>query len=242
MAQESSHRPWPVPSAPWVMFQSWRDLLFAHWPIPTEVLRPLVPAELELDEFDGSAWLGLTPFRLSGLRLRLLPAVPGISTFPEMNLRTYVRPKDKPGIFFFSLDAANALAVLGARLGYALPYFNASMRMRAEGDWTHYSSRRSGGDAEFVGRYRPVGPPFRASPGSLEYFLVERYALYTVPRTGRVVIGEIDHPPWELHAAEAVIERNTVPAAHGITLPRDEPLLHFSARQDTRIWPPGLLK
>lgn len=239
MEEDVAHRPWPLPGGPWIMFQSWRELLFAHWPVPAEALRPLVPSALVLEEFEGSAWIGLTPFRLTDLHPRFLPAVPGLSEFPEMNLRTYVRVEEKPGIHFFSLDAASVLAVVGARLGYRLPYYPAEMRIERRDGWIHYRSRRSSGNgAEFVGRYRPVGPAFQAEHGTLEHFLIERYALYTVLGNGRVVRGDIHHRPWTLRRAEAEIERNTVPAAHGITLPDRAPLLHYAGRQDTLIWPP----
>lgn len=227
-------------TGPWVMFQSWRELLFAHWPLPVAQLRPLIPRELELEEFEGSAWVGLTPFRLANLHPRFLPALPGVSEFPEMNLRTYVRIGDKPGIFFFSLDAGSTLAVVGARLGYRLPYFRSEMSIRKTGDWFQYRSKRSGGKAEFVGRYRPIGAVFKAERGTLEYFLAERYALYAVLGAGRVLRGDIHHRPWPLQPAEAEIELNTVPAAHGIALPDRPPLVHYAARQDTLIWPPRI--
>jgi uncharacterized protein YqjF (DUF2071 family) len=237
--RDVAHRPFPLPRAPWVMFQSWRTLLFAHWPLPHEVLRPLVPEQLVLEEFNGSAWIGLTPFRVAELHLRLLPPLLGLSSFPEMNLRTYVQFGGTPGIFFFSLDAGNLLAVLGARLGYRLPYHDAEMLIEQRGDWFEYRSRRrDDSGAEFIGRYRPVGAVFQAQPGTLEHFLTERYTLYTVLRSGRILRGHIHHRPWSLQHAEAEIERNTVAASRGITLPERAPLLHFSRRQDTLIWPP----
>jgi uncharacterized protein len=233
------HRPWPPPRFPWLMFQTWRRLLFAHWRVPFDALRPLVPRQLELEEYDGSAWVGLTPFLLTDLRPRYLPALPRVSDFPEMNLRTYVRRGDRPGIFFFSLDAGSRLAVAAARAMYRLPYFHASMTIDQEGDWIRYASRReTPGAAEFVARYRPTGASFQPALGSLEHFLIERYALYAVLRNGHVLRGDIHHEPWRVRAAEAVIERNTVPAEHGIPLPDEPPLLHYSARQDALIWPP----
>lgn len=228
-------------NGPWVLFQSWRKLLFAHWPVPVERLRGLVPEPLVLEEFDGRAWIGLTPFLLTGMRARFMPAVPGISEFPEMNLRTYVRFGGRAGIYFFSLDAGSRLAVAGARLGYGLPYFAADMDLRQDADgWTRYLSRRRDGDAVFAGRYRPAGPVFRAERGTLDHFLTERYSLFTV-RGGKVVRGDIQHAPWPLQPAEAEIERNTVAAEHGIALPERPPLLHYSERQDTRIWPPRVV-
>lgn len=237
-----AHRPWPLPSGPWIMFQSWQNLLFVHWRVEARELRSLVPEALILEEHDGSAWLGQTPFLLTGLRPRLLPPVPFVSEFPEMNLRTYVRVGSKPGIFFFTLEAASRVAVLAARLTYRLPYRLADMTIRPEGEWIRYRSRRVGKeDAEFVGRYRPVGETFEPAPGTREHFLTERYALYTVVGD-RILRGDIHHPPWRLRKAEAHIDRNTIPAAHGIRVLDAEPLLHFSARQDTLIWPPAFVR
>jgi len=237
----TGHRPWPLPSARWIMFQSWRRLLFAHWRVPADGLRALVPPELDIEEFDGSAWVGLTPFVLSGLRLHGLPAVPGASEFPEMNLRTYVRVADRPGIHFFSLDADSRLAVSAARAVYRLPYRAADMEAAEQDGWTVYRSRHSGDGAEFSARYRPTGPPFRPEPGTLEHFLTERYALFVVLEDGTVLRGDVHHRPWTLHVAEAQIERNTVAAAQQIALPDAPPLLHFSARQDVLVWAPAIV-
>lgn len=236
-----AHRPWPLPTGLWVMFQSWRRLLFAHWRVPAPELRPLVPPELTLEEFDGSAWVGLTPFVLRGLSLRGLPPLPGVSDFPEMNLRTYVRFGDKAGIHFFSLDAASRSAVLAARALYRLPYKAAHMRARRVGEWVEYRSRRTDGRAELSARYRPAGPVFQSVPGTLEHFLTERYALYVVLRDRTVVRGDVHHLPWNLQPAEADIERNTVVEAEGIRLPEGPPLLHFAARQDTLVWAPRVV-
>ena len=239
LLSDTAHRPWPLPGGPWIMSQRWEDLLFAHWRVPAARLRALVPEALEIDTFDGTGWVSMTPFRLTNLRPRFLPPLPGISDFLEMNFRTYVRVGDKPGIWFFSLDAASPLAVAAARLTYRLPYRNAHMRMRRADGWIQYESRRAGASgAEFVGRYRGVGPSWSPAPGTLEHFLAERYALYSV-LLGRVVLrGEIHHPPWTIQRAEARIERNTVPAAHGLVLPDEPAVLHYAAPQDTLVWPP----
>jgi uncharacterized protein len=236
--RESAHRPWPIPEGPWLQAQTWCDLLFAHWRIPAQALRPAVPAELPVDVFDGAAWLGVTPFEVVGLRVRGTAPLPGISRFPEVNVRTYVTLDGKPGIYFFSLDADSVLAVLGARRTYRLPYFRAHMSIqRTAGGEVVYRSRRAGPPAVLEARYRPTGPVFQAEPGTLEYFLTERYCLYAVDERERIHRAEIHHPPWPLQLAEAVIERNTMTAPDGIELPADEPLLHFSARQDVVIWP-----
>lgn len=238
LARRVEHRPWPLPREPWIMFQSWRDLLFAHWPLPESALRPHVPRELALDSFEGRAWVGLTPFRIEDLRPRFVPPLPVVSDFPELNLRTYVRVGDRPGVFFFSLDAGSVPAVLGARILYRLPYHPARMRVASRDGWIHYRCRRRGGGARFSGRYRPAGEPSAPRPGTLPHFLTERYALYAVPAKGRVLRAEIHHPPWSLRPAEAEIETNTIAAARGIELPDREPLLHFAGRQDTLVWCP----
>jgi uncharacterized protein YqjF (DUF2071 family) len=237
----ASHRPWPLPRGPWVMAQVWHDLLFAHWPVPVAQLRRIVPPPLPIDTFQGTAWVGVVPFRMSGVRLRGTPAVPGLSAFPELNVRTYVTVDDKPGVYFFSLDATNPLAVLAARAWYRLPYFHARMRFERSEDEIQYASRRiqSGTPlAELVIRYRPSGPVEPPEPGTLAYFLTERYCLYTASRRGHVFRAEIHHPRWPLQPAEAEVQRNTMADASGITLPDTPPLLHFSRRQDMVSWPP----
>jgi uncharacterized protein len=232
---ETAHRPWPLPAEPWVMAQTWNDLLFAHWRVPAEKIARLVPQGLEVDQHDGSAWLGITPFVLTGLRLRGTVPLPRLSTFPELNVRTYVTTGGKPGIWFFSLDAASRLAVEGARRTYKLPYHVARMRAERRGEAIEYSSiRLDEGDRNFEARYRPVGDPFNGEPDSLEWFLTERYCLYAVDR-GRLHRAEIQHPPWPLQEAEAEIQANTM-APNGIDL-QTRPLLHFSKRQDVLIWP-----
>ncbi len=241
MSRLPPHRPWPVPSAPWAMRQVWNELLFAHWPVEPAQLLPTLPPGLRLDGYNGQAWVGVVPFRLSGLRPRWLPPLPGLSTFPELNVRTYVRGPDgeKPGVWFYSLDAANPLAVWAARRWFRLPYFRARMRLERAGDWLHYTSQRThpgAPPARFEGRYRPTGPVFEASLGSLESFLTDRYCLYAASRGGRLYRLEIDHVPWPLQPAEAELRLDGLVAAHGIRLPDVPPLLHFSRRLEMVGW------
>jgi uncharacterized protein len=218
------------------MTQSWHDLLFAHWPIEPEAMRPLIPPPLELETFDKQCWVGVVPFWMSGIRARGFPAIPGMSRFPELNVRTYVAYRGKPGVYFFSLDAANLIAVKTARLLYHLPYSHAEMRSEHNGEEIIYRSRRIKGDAEVRIRYHPVSPVGLRKAGSLEHWLTERYCLYaTVNR--KVYRGEIHHLPWPLQNASAHIEINTMAAAAGIALPDTEPLLHFARRLDVLIWP-----
>lgn len=214
------------------MVQVWRDLLFAHWHIAPEAIRPLVPGQLDLDTFDGRAWISITPFHMS-LRLRGLPPLPGMFDFPELNCRTYVKAEGKPGIYFFSLDTANRTAVWGARSFYHLPYFHARMRIDKERDRISYSSKR--GAAVWHATYAPVSDPRRADPGSLDYFLAERYCLYTVWK-GKTYRAEIHHLPWPLQSATARIEENTVARAVGMQLPDAPAALAFSRGLRVLIW------
>jgi uncharacterized protein len=235
----AAHRPWPLPSGPWLMGQTWYQLLFAHWSIAPEVIRPLVPQPLELDVRDGQAWLGVTPFVIAGLRSRGAPPLPWLSRFPELNVRTYVAYGGRPGIYFFSLDAARLAAVVAARRGYRLPYFHAQMTARGNGSSVDYESERidsSGPAAEFRASYGPSGPQLAIDDGSVERWLAERYCLYVVDDRGRAQRAEIHHPPWPLQPARATIDVNTMVAPLGIELDSD-PLLHYSARQDVLIWP-----
>ena len=216
------------------MEQKWHDLLFAHWPVPVAAMRELVPRPLELDLYDGTCWVGVVPFWMSGVRARGTPGLPGISRFAELNVRTYVSFGGKAGVYFFSLDAASRAAVMAARALYHLPYYFADMKVRSEGEQILYFSARAA-NAEFHGQYEPVGPAALRDPGTLEYWLTERYCLYTVHH-GTVWRGDIHHAPWPLQDARAEIERNTMAAAAGIELPNCKPVLHFSKHQDVLIW------
>jgi len=231
-----AHRPWPLPAGPWVMAQTWHDLLFAHWPVETQAVRRLVPAELPLDAFEGHAWVGVIPFHMSGIRGRGLPPLPGLSRFPELNVRTYVTLDGKPGVYFFSLDAANLPAVWAARRFYRLPYFHARMSSQAAQERIVYASHRFHGNTEFRGSYRPTGPIQLRERGSLEHWLTERYCLYTL-NAGCVHRAEIHHQPWPLQDAEAEIQVNTMTEAAGIWLPQIPPTLHFAKRLEVLIWP-----
>ncbi len=234
--ESTGHRPWPLPESSWVMGQTWEELLFAHWRAPPDALRSHLPEGLELDLFEDEAWIGVTPFRVTGLRARGLPPLPLLSSFLEVNTRTYVTAGGKPGIWFFSLDAASELAVEGARRGYKLPYFRADMRAEWRDGMLEYESRRRRGKGGALRvRYRPIGDAVDADPRSLAHFLTERYCLYAEDG-GRLKRAEIHHEPWPLQPAEAEIEENTLPPA-GIELLDEEPLLHFSVRQDVVIWP-----
>jgi uncharacterized protein len=251
LLDQTAHRPWPLPNRPFVMHQTWHDLLFAHWPVPAETMRALIPAQMELDTYDGMAWVGVVPFRMSGVRPRSLPGLPWLSAFPELNVRTYVHTPapdgapatiTRPGVYFFSLEATNPLAVAGARMAYHLPYFQAAMSLTEDTGTIHYRSKRThkgAPPAEFAGEYGPTDGIYHSQPGSLEHWLTERYCLYTVDPNGKLIIAEIHHIPWPLQPARATITTNTMAAAAGIDLPTREPLLHFARRLDMIAWLPA---
>lgn len=240
----TSHSPRPLPSGRWVMTQRWNDLLFAHWPMPASALAHVIPEGLQIDTFQGSAWLGVVPFWMDRIKFRGMPPFPFASKFPELNLRTYVRDQqtNMPGVYFLSLDAANPLAVLFARTVYNLPYFWAEMQIeqRTEREFSFYSRRRiSQPSIQFKARYRGLGPTRKLAEsrsGSLEYFLTERYTLFTRDRSGHCMRASIHHIPWPLEEAQAEIERNDLPAAFGIHLPDVEPVLHYSRRLAVYVW------
>lgn len=223
----------------WLIAQSWHHLLFAHWPVSKEALRVVIPSALEIDTFDGQAWLGITPFWMAGVRPRGLPPLPGISSFPELNVRTYVRLGEKAGVWFLSLDAGGRLAVAVARRLYHLPYFRARMKMDLRGGKIEYQSMRrdsAAPPAEFRARYHPLGPISRAQPGTLEHFLTERYCLYAAGER-QLFRADIAHCPWPLQRAEAEIEVNTMAAAHELSLPNVPPHLLYARRVDVKVWP-----
>ena len=235
----TDRRPWPIPTVAPVMRQTWHDLLFAHWPIPAETMQRLLPANLPVDTFEGQAWVGVVPFRMSGIQLRGLPVVPLTSSFAELNVRTYVKVGDRPGVFFFCLDASNPLAVEVARRWYHLPYFRAKMAVKGVSNEIEYSSRRTHRGvfpARFEATYGPTAEVNLTRPGTLESWLTERYALYATDRRERVYRGEIHHRQWPLQPAQADIRLNTMAEAHGISLPATDPVLHFSRRLDVVAW------
>jgi uncharacterized protein YqjF (DUF2071 family) len=235
---ERAHRPWPLPKAPWIMGQTWERLLFAHWRVPLEKLREVVHPNIPIDTFDGSAWVGVTPFTVTGLHVRGAPPAPGLSSFHEINVRTYATVDGKPGIYFFSLDAASRLAVETARRVYRVPYFEAEIGVEEEADrvrYTHERTQRGGPPAGFAAEYEPNGPVHNAAPDSFEWWMAERYCLYTLDDDQRVQRGEIHHPPWPLQAATVDIAHNTMGRQIGIDLD-SEPTAHFAQRQDVVFW------
>ena len=235
---DASHQSWPLPKLPWTMTQTWNDLLFAHYPIDINVLRQLVPNRLTLDTFNGKGWIGVVPFHMTNIRLRGTPRVPGTDSFAELNVRTYVTVNGKPGVFFFSLDAENLLAVKVAQTIYHLPYMHADMKVGKSGSFIEYTSkRRHGVNARFECSYRPTTEAFYAKEGSFEEWLTERYCLYTLSKQGEPLRCDILHERWLLQEAEADIRVNTMLSEQGIQVEGDEPVLHYSRSMEVRMWP-----
>ncbi len=237
-----SDRTWPLPARRWSVAMRWNDLLFAHWPVKAAALRDLIPPQLDIDLFENDAWIGIVPFWMNGIRRNGLPALPGLSGFPELNVRTYVTTQEgRPGVWFFSLDAAHRIGVRVARRCYHLQYYDACINWRRAGEAIEYESRRTdrgSSEAEFRARYRPTGPAELTTPGSLPHWLTARYCLYAASPRGRVMRAEINHDPWSLQPAELELAVNTMCRPLNITLSQIPPLLHFSSRIDAVSWSP----
>lgn len=217
----------------------WRELLFAHWAVDASVVRPLIPAGLKLDLFEESCYVGAVPFLMERVTPRLVPPLPGLHAFPELNLRTYVTHGGKPGVWFFSLDAGQKLAVRVARRFFHLPYFDARFEIALAGSQVNYSSvrtHRAVPAATFSATYQATGPVYRSAAGSLDAWLTERYCLYSADALHRIYRGEIDHQPWPLHKAAAIIHRNTLGDWLGIELNHPPAALHFAKSLDVCAW------
>jgi uncharacterized protein len=228
------------PGSP-VLYQSWSTLLFMHWPIAQERLRPLIPPQLGLDTFEGRTWIGVVPFTLWNMRPAFLPPLPVLSTSHELNVRVYVHLDGVPGVWFLSLDASNALVVWAARLTYGLPYFRARMQLQQHHSMVHFTSERThpgAPTARFEATWTSGDPLPPAAPGSLDFFLIERYCLYAACR-GRLYRARIFHPPWPLRRVEQLSFGSTILESHGLWTPPEAPFLHAQAEPlQVEIWRP----
>lgn len=240
LLKHTEHRPYPLSADPWIMTQTWERLLFAHWPVPPNIMKEHLPKHLPLDTYDGYAWIGIVPFYMCGIRPRWLPSVPYLSAFPEINVRTYVVRDGKPGVYFFSMDVTNPLAVQLARGVFHLPYYRAKMQIERSGAGWRYNSKRTNRfapHAEFAGFYAPTSNVYRASAGSIDEWLTERYCLYTT-HSGTLYRGEIHHLPWPLQRAEAELETTEMHSEfHRYITASTAPLLHYADTLKTLIWP-----
>ena len=237
----TDHRPWPVPARGWIQRQTWNDFVFCHWPVPVDVIRERVPRALDLDLWEGGAWIGIIPFNMTGVTLRGFPDLPWFSAFPELNVRTYVNVGGRRGVYFLSLEAHNPLAVALARTWYGLPYMRATMKWWWDGDAIEYRSvrtHRGEPPAQYDARITPHGDVRYAVPGTFEHWLTERYALYVVDGKDRIWAGDVHHTPWPIREVSLDIRTNTLAASHGITLPDTPPHALYSPGVDTVVWAP----
>ena len=222
---------WPL------MYQAWGKVLFMHWKIDVEVLRPLIPEQLGIDTFQGSAYIAITPLTLWNVRPAFVPPLPWLSSFHELNVRTYVYYDGVPGVWFFSLDANRTLPVLGARTFFHLPYFDASIDLATSRDThTFDHSRTTDEGARFEAEWTPVGEEFRTTPGSLEFFLIERYCLYT-SHEDEIYRCRINHEAWPLHLAKLHSWSGTILEADGIATPASDPIAHAGGPVHVDVWP-----
>lgn len=204
------------------MYQSWRELLFLHWDFPIEYIQATLPNGLYVDSFDGLAWVGIVPFRMRDIRPWWLPSIPGVSRFLELNLRTYVHDGNgKAGVWFYSLDANQALAIWAARRFFHLNYQPARMESHRDPatGWIDYSSQRPGTPDELACRfrYRPTGPTRSAETGSFEFFLVERYVLFSQSSRGKLYSGQVYHPPYQIGDVELAEWTDALLPLNGLT-------------------------
>ncbi|MBL9139785.1 MAG: DUF2071 domain-containing protein [Verrucomicrobiales bacterium] len=235
------HRPWPLPSAPWNWRQSWLDLAFLHYRVEWATLRAQLPNWLELDEFDGTPWVTIVPFKMANLRTRAASWFPPLASFPELNLRTYVTVGDKPGVWFFSLDADCLPLVIAARRWFGLPYWKASIHLHRTPDAFQFTCRRSAGEALFEARYQPASnSPFFAAPGSFEKWASERYCLYSTSPNGPIRL-EVHHGPWPIQRATVEVRKSDLWKAAGLTLLDPSPRCYYSSGVEVVSFPPERL-
>jgi len=231
-----NHRNAPIPSGPWIMYQRWENIMCMHIPVSKERISPHIPEPLELDIYEDQAWISIFTFRVSGMQQRGMPKFPWFNSFPEVNVRTYVRHDGIPGVYFFSLDAAKIIPVIGARL-VSLPYFKAKMKMAEGMGWTHYSSRRQYGSGTFFkGRYKSISSPSATGPDSLDYWLFERYYLFNTVK-GRIVHIGIHHLPWKPADVSVVYDRNGVNSLLPGDIEGTPAISHYVDSLDVIFWP-----
>ncbi len=231
---EARHHPTGQP----LMHQTWGKLLFMHWRIEEKLLRPLIPDRLEIDIFDGSAWIAIAPFTMWDIRAfpPFIPPLPGLNAMHELNVRTYVHCDRVPGVWFFSLDCNSAAAVLGARTFFHLPYYNAEIDLEQDGDTIKYELERTDEPAADFAASWKIGEELPVSnPGSLEFFLTERYCLYS-ERAGEIYRAHIHHEPWPLRKAALNSITSTMIESHRLPTPSGDPLLHYAEEISVNIW------
>ncbi|MBB6443954.1 YqjF family protein [Bacillus benzoevorans] len=235
----TEHRPNPLPDLPWVSTQRWEDVLFLHWPVSPDLLTPHLPQSLQLDLYDGTAWIGMVFFQVKGMRPRLLPAVPFISSYLQLNVRTYVTYKGRSGVYFFRLTVDSILACFLAKTWYSLPFMMAEIKMDSQGDDIHMVSKRKIGKFEerMSCSYTPEASVFHTQMNTLDHWLFERYCSWNM-RQGTLLRIDIHHTKWNLQKAAAVIRSNTVTDFLTAKISQNNPIVHYSSAKQALFWPP----
>lgn len=240
LMNDISHRPWPLPSKKWIMKQTWKNLFFAHWPIPVEYLRPYIPSSLHIDTFDGSAWLGVVAFEMEGIYFRGLKAMSVTPKFTEINVRTYVHFNGKPGVYFLSLDVGDRASLLIASRWYRLPYQPAQITFKREKDTFHIQSIRNQktiNPIEFMGEFVPLSDVYYPQKGTLDHWATERYCLFSTDKLGKqLYCGEIHHSAWPIQKVEGAIDRNSLFTPFQLRPSETKPIVHYSRGLDTLFW------
>ena len=230
IAGDTAHRPWPLPGTPWAQAQTRHDILLGYWRAPIDVLARLLPADVAADTFDGEAWVAVSAYRVTGLRVRGLPPLPGLSSFPQLEVSTPVTVDGYPGLWLFQLETAKQIVVEASKRTHRFPAYRARISTRHDAAGFRFEAKRDG--LAFDALYNGRGSEFTPAPGSVEYFLTERYALYTADG-GRLYRAQLHHPPWRLQGAAGEVEAATL-----APLPLEgEPYLLFSPVQDFLLWP-----
>ena len=222
--------------------QDWSELLFLHWPVPAELIQAHLPPRLRADIHDGTAWIAVVPFQMSKVRTRISPPVPGTSTFLELNVRTYVHLDGVPGVWFFSLDATSPLAVWVARTFFNLPYLRATMRLeQPSAELRQFTATRTHGGAPAAtlrATWKLGAPLPPAEPGTLAFFLTERYCLYASNKAQtKLYRGRVAHAPWPLRTAQVLHYESNLLEGHGLPTPAGPPVVHAGGPVSVELWP-----
>ncbi|WP_165767961.1 YqjF family protein [Virgibacillus indicus] len=233
--RHKDHREYQLPQGPWIMMQKWEHLLFMHFPVKEDLIERHLPPELELDTYDGNAWISIIPFKVRAMRMRKMPQLPYFGYFLELNVRTYVKKDGIAGVYFFSLDASKLHAAAGGRIA-TLPYYYAKMNLKKKQDEIIFSSMRKGkSEVGFMANYHPVGDTYHPDKGSLDYWLMERYFLYSY-RNGTLFRGDIHHKKWEVQRAEANVKKQTMTPFLGGNSYTAKPMLHYVQSKQALFW------
>ncbi|MFD1707513.1 YqjF family protein [Siminovitchia sediminis] len=232
----ADHRPYPLPSKRWIMRQVWNNVLFLHWPVPPERLRPFIPSALEIDMYERTAWIGIVAFQMKGIYFRGLQSISVVPPFAEMNVRTYVTNNGKPGVFFMTLDVNDWASLNIAKRWYRLPYSPAAITILKSGETFYYKNNRKRSSAEFYGNCTPVPGEYFPEEGTLDHWLTERYCFYTTDNKYNIYCGEIHHLPWPLQKAEITIDRNTLFSQFHLDLSHLQPIANYSKGVESFMW------